>query len=175
MSLLYLCYNIIYIRKETKHMIALIVAYSNNKVIGLNGKMPWNLPGDLKRYKELTMGNAIVMGRKTYESIGRPLEGRLNIVISKTNNYSADNLITVCSLSEAVKQAGTKDIFISGGNRVYSEALPYCEKLFVTQIDVDIKGDTFFPTFNESIYDISEDGYFDNEQYPYRFLTYTKK
>ncbi len=156
-------------------MIALIVAYSKNKVIGKNNKMPWHLPNELKHFKEITMGGAVVMGRKTFESIAEPLEGRLNIVISTTGKYSADNLITVGSLNEALEKANGKDIYISGGALVYKEALPYCEKLFVTEIDAHIEGDTFFPEFDESLYEKEVSDYHNNEQYPYRFIVYTKK
>lgn len=156
-------------------MIALIVAYSKNKVIGKNNKMPWHLPNELKHFKEITMGGAVVMGRKTFESIGEPLEGRLNIIISTSKKYSADNLITVGSLNEAFERAKGKDIYISGGAMVYKEALPYCEKLFVTEIDAHIEGDTFFPEFDESLYEKEVGDYYNDEQFPYRFIVYTKK
>ena len=102
-------------------MIYLIAAYSRNMVIGKNGRIPWNLKDDKKRFKELTMGNVVVMGRRTYEEIGRPLPGRVNVVVSSSGEY--EGCINVRSLDEALKKFSDRDIYIAGGARLYREAL----------------------------------------------------
>ena len=119
-------------------MIALIVAYDRDKVIGKDGKIPWRLEGEQKRFRRLTLGNVVIMGRKTYEEIGRPLPERETVVISKTANFDAENCRTAVSLEEALKMAGDRDVFISGGAALYAEALPLCEKLFITDIDASL-------------------------------------
>lgn len=155
-------------------MVSLIVAYGNNKVIGNLGKMPLDIKGELKRFKELTTGNVVIMGRRTYESIGRPLPDRMNIVISNTKEYNEVNVKTAKSLEEAIRMAGDKEIYISGGSRVYEEALSMVEKMYITEVDITIDGDTYFPEFDESrfIKEINEkvDG-----EIPYVYVTYTRK
>ena len=122
-------------------MTAIIAAYTKNaRVIGKNGKIPWNIPDDLKRFKRLTTGNAVIMGRKTFESIGKPLADRLNIVISRTKTFTGENCITVNSLERALEEAkerGFSTVFICGGETIYAEALPYCTTLYLTEIDAD--------------------------------------
>lgn len=153
-------------------MIALIVAYDKNRVIGKDGKIPWKIEGEQKRFKELTLGNTVIMGRRTYEEIGRPLPGRQTIVISKTANFDGDNCKTVKSLDEALKIA-KGDIFISGGASLYREALPFCEKLYITEIEASFDGDVFFPVFNKSKYKKEVVKKISGE-IPYTYLTYTK-
>ena len=155
-------------------MIALIVAYSKNRVIGLNGKIPWNIKGEKSRFKELTTGNAVIMGRRTFEEIGKPLPNRTTIVISNTKTFSADNCFTARSLDEAIKLASNKDIFISGGERLYQEALPIVEKMFITEVDYETEGDTFFPQFDASLFTKEINASFSGK-IPYTYLTYTRK
>ncbi len=126
-------------------MIALIVAYAKNQVIGNKGCIPWKIKGEQKRFKELTTGNVVVMGRRSYEEIGKPLPNRTTIVISNTLKIDGENCMTAKSLEEAIKLAGNRDIYISGGAKLYEEALPFVEKMYITEIDYDIDGDTFFP------------------------------
>jgi dihydrofolate reductase len=154
-------------------MIALVVAYDKNKAIGKDGKMPWNIPGELKRYRELTTGNTIIMGRRTYESVGYPLPNRVNIVITTTIDH-IDGCIVAKSLDEAITLAGNDDIYISGGAGVYREALPLVEKMYITEIDAEYEADTFFPDFDESLFtkEIHET-YYEEEKYTY--VTYTRK
>ena len=136
-------------------MISLIVARSKNNVIGKNGKIPWNIKGEQKQFKELTTGNTVVMGRKTYEEIGHPLLNRMNIIVSRTVTYSFENLVTVNSLQKAIEYAGDSNIFIAGGYNLFKEALPLVDKMFITEVCLNIKdGDTFFPKFNEEDFDI---------------------
>lgn len=155
-------------------MIGLIVAYDKNRVIGNRSSMPWKIPGEQKRFKELTLGNTVVMGKHTYEEIGHPLSNRFNIIVSSTMLYTANNCMTVSNLSEGLRLATTKDIYIAGGSRLYEEVLPYVEKMFITEIHIEVIGDTYFPYFNESDF-IKEVNEHNNESVPYTYYTYTRK
>lgn len=155
-------------------MISLIVAYANNRVIGNKGCIPWKIKGEQKRFRELTTGNVVIMGRRSYEEIGRPLPNRTTIVVSNTKNYNSENCFTVKSLDEAIKLAGDRDIYISGGARLYEEALPIVEKMYITEIDYDIEGDTFFPEFDREQFEREVNEIVDGEL-PYTYVTYTKK
>ena len=138
-------------------MISLIVAFAKNNVIGKDGKIPWNIEGEQSRFKELTTNNIVIMGRKTFEEIyqklQKPLPNRINIVISKTKKYDFENCFTFDSLDDALdfckKTFSQKDIFISGGAALYQKALPIVEKMYITEIDLEVPGDTFFPKFLE--------------------------
>ena len=155
-------------------MIALIVAFANNQVIGNKGCIPWKIKGEQKRFKELTTGNVVIMGRRSYEEIGRPLPNRRTIVVSGTKNFDAENCYTAKSLEEAIKLAGDKNIYISGGARLYEEALPLVEKMYITEIDCDIEGDTYFPEFDKDMFKKEINERFDGE-IPYTYVTYTRK
>ncbi|MDF2513392.1 MAG: dfrF [Herbinix sp.] len=155
-------------------MIALIVAYANNQVIGNLGYIPWKIKGEQKRFKELTTGNVVVMGRRSYEEIGRPLPNRMTIVISNTKNYDDADIKTVRTLEEAIEMAGDKDVFISGGARLYEEALPIIEKMYITEINLDIEGDTYFPPFDKNQFTKEINQMFDGD-IPYAYVTYTKR
>ncbi|MBR2595349.1 MAG: dihydrofolate reductase [Solobacterium sp.] len=133
-------------------MIALIAAMARNRVIGKDGKIPWDLPQDRQYFRDLTMGQAVVMGRRTYEEIGYPLPGRLTIVVSSTMDYQGEGLLTVSSLEEAISAADGHDVFIAGGTCLYAEALPLADFLYLTEIDADYEGDTLFPEFAEEEY-----------------------
>lgn len=158
-------------------MISLIVAYTKNgQVIGNNGKLPWNIPGELDRFKFLTTNNVVIMGRITYEEIGRPLPNRFNIVISSTKEYKEKNLITVTSLEKAINYAKTKNyknIYIIGGKSVYEKALKYCETLYITEIEQDYSGNITFPDFDKSLYK-KEQVLHVEKPVPYTYYTYTK-
>ena len=141
-------------------MIGLIVARSINNVIGKNGCIPWNIEGEKQQFKELTTGNVVVMGRKTYEEIGHPLPGRKTIVVSRSKNFTGDNLKTAASVKEALALAETEyrncDVFIAGGFEVYKEAIPYVDVMYITEIQINIEnGDVFFPEFDKSEFDFS--------------------
>lgn len=155
-------------------MIALIVAYANNHVIGNKGCIPWKIKGEQKRFRELTTDNVVIMGRRSYEEIGRPLPNRTTIVVSNTNNYNGENCFTAKSLDEAIKMAGDRDIFISGGARLYEEALPLVEKMYITEIGCDVEGDTFFPEFNKEQFEREVNEIVDGEL-PYTYVTYIRK
>lgn len=159
-------------------MIGLIVAYTNNMVIGNKGQIPWRIKGEQRRFKELTTGNVVIMGRRSYDEIGRPLPNRFTIVVSKTADYKADNCITVGSLDEAIEYARTnmpdKNIYLSGGAGIYKEGLPLADKLYVTEVELETEGDTFFPEFDKSMYDKTVDERVEGE-IPYTYVTYTRK
>lgn len=154
-------------------MISLIVAYTRNRVIGNKGKIPWRIKGEQKRFKELTTGNVVIMGRRSYEEIGRPLPDREMIIISTTKKFEGGNLRTVASLEEALALAKDKEVYISGGAQVYEEALLLAEKLYITEIDAEIEGDRFFPEFDESQYQKEIVERVEGE-IPYTYVTYTK-
>lgn len=167
-------------------MLAIIVAYAHNRVIGNKGQIPWQIDEDKKHFKELTTGNVIVMGRRTYEEIGRPLPNRHNIVVSTTATYTAANCTTVTSLQAALDYAAKnfpdKTIFICGGASLYREALTLAQKLYITKIDADFSGDTFFPAFNEEDYiveQLPQSEFVQNSAEhpvpPYSFYLYTRK
>ena len=159
-------------------MIGLIVAYTKNRVIGNKGAIPWRIKGEQRRFKELTTGNVVIMGRKSYEEIGRPLPNRFTIVVSRTANFEAENCVTVPTLNDAIEYAKKnrpdENIYLSGGAGIYKEGLPLAEKLFITEVDAVIEGDTFFPEFDESKYEKTVDEEVDGE-IPYVYVTYTKK
>lgn len=136
-------------------MIALIAAIAENRVIGKDGRMPWHIPEDLRYFKRLTLGNVLIMGRRTYEVLGRPFPERLNIVLSTTQNFDAENCMTVPSMEEALRAAGDRDIFIIGGEGVFRRCLPMADMLFLTEIERAYDGDTFFPEFSASEFEKS--------------------
>ncbi|MBR1852588.1 MAG: dihydrofolate reductase [Lachnospiraceae bacterium] len=137
-------------------MLGLIVARSNNNVIGKNGSIPWKIKGEQKQFRELTTGNIVVMGRKSYEEIGHPLPNRQNIIVSTTKQYAGDNLVTVGSLQEAIAIAGDRDIYVAGGYRLFAEALPLVDKMYITEVDMIVEdGDVFFPEFDADEFEMT--------------------
>ena len=137
-------------------MIGLIVARSKNNVIGKNGQIPWKIKGEQKQFRELTTGNAVIMGRKSYEEIGHPLPNRMNIVVSRIANYTGENLVTVKSLQEAIEAAGDVDVYVAGGYGLFLEAISMVDKMYITEIDIEIEdGDVFFPEFDKNNFDIT--------------------
>jgi dihydrofolate reductase len=131
---------------QERPRIALIVAMARNRVIGKGGALPWRLPEDLKRFRSLTMGHPIIMGRKTYDSIGRPLPGRRNIVISRQPGLVIDGVETAASLQAALKMvADAGEVFVIGGQQIYQAALPIADRIELTRIDRDFEGDVLFP------------------------------
>ena len=157
-------------------MIALIAAFSKqNRVIAKDSKIPWKIDGELERFKRLTTNNVVIMGRNTFEEIGKPLPKRINIVISRTKNFIEENLFTVSSFEESfsLAQSFKKDIFFIGGEEIFKKSLPLCEKLFLTEIFDFYDGDRFFPLFDETKYTAIIEK--NDEKNGYRYLTYTKK
>ncbi|WP_339892680.1 dihydrofolate reductase [Neptuniibacter pectenicola] len=137
--------------------LAVIVAQDKNRAIGINNKLPWHLPEDLRYFKRVTMGKPIIMGRKTFESIGRPLPGRVNIVVSRQKAYAPDGVKVVGSLDEAAELAesiclidGAEEAMIIGGAQIYSQAIEKADRLYLTEVDAEINGDAWFPEFDRS-------------------------
>ena len=129
--------------------ISLIVAMASNRTIGLNNKMPWHLSADLKKFKQITMGSPIVMGRKTFESIGKPLPGRSNIIISRNLSYQQRDCLVFDNIDKAITACLEYDeIFVIGGATLYKTMLPRANTLYITQINTEFTGDTFFPVIN---------------------------
>lgn len=127
-------------------LITLIVAIARNRAIGHDNQLLWHLPGDLPRFKKLTMGAPIIMGRKTWDSIGKPLPGRRNIVVSRNPWLQLDGAETVRSLEAGLALCvGAPEIFVIGGAQIYTQAMPCADKLLVTEVDKDAEGDAFFP------------------------------
>jgi len=132
--------------------LAIIVAQAENRVIGTNNKLPWHLPEDLRYFKQVTMSKPIIMGRKTYESIGRPLPGRTNIVISRQSDYAPDGVRVVASLEVAMELAesisvidGAEEVMVIGGAQIYEQALAVADRLYLTQVHASVEGDAWFP------------------------------
>jgi dihydrofolate reductase len=159
--------------------LSLIVAVSRNGVIGLDNQLPWHLPEDLKYFKSVTMGKPIVMGRKTYDSIGRPLPGRTNIVITRDPSWHADGVMVAQSLesaldmgSKASAEAGVEEVMVIGGEQIYRMTLPAADRLYLTQVDADVEGDAFFPELDTAQWHhINEQLPMLTDTHPYRFLT----
>lgn len=137
-------------------MISLIVAHDTNYVIGYENGMPWHLPGDLKYFKEKTMGKPMIMGRKTFESIGRPLPGRRNIVITRDENYQANGIEVVTSLEGALALAGdVPEIMIIGGEQIFRLSMDIADRLYITKINHSFNGDTYFPNYEQDFVQVS--------------------
>ncbi len=130
-------------------LISIIAAMAENRVIGRNNALPWHLPEDLKRFKRLTLGHAVIMGRRNYESIARPLPGRRNIVVTRHPDYAAPGCVVVHSLDEALSAAGDdEEIFVIGGAELYAQFLPRAARLYLTLVHAEVDGDTLFPAFD---------------------------
>ena len=139
-------------------IISLIAAVSDNGVIGLDGKIPWRLPADLKLFKQLTMDHTLILGRKTYQSIGRPLPGRKMVVLSRQTGFIAPGCLIVPSLEQALDTAranGETEAFIGGGAVVYAQALPLADRIYLSRVHAVVAGDTFFPAFDETYWQVT--------------------
>jgi dihydrofolate reductase len=131
--------------------LSIIVAMSENRVIGKDNAIPWHLPGDLPRFKRITMGHPIIMGRKNYESIGRVLPGRTNIIITRQADYHIDGAIICSSVDEALAQCdGEQEIFIIGGGEIYTQTIDRADRIYLTTIHEHVDGNVYFPEFDEA-------------------------
>ena len=133
-------------------IISLIVAMDSRRGIGIENRLPWRLPADLKRFRELTMGHHLIVGRKTYESIGKPLPGRQMVIITRDPNYRADGCFVAHSLEEALDRAraqGESEAFIGGGAEIYAQTLPYADRIYLTVVEAEVQADVFLPKWNE--------------------------
>lgn len=137
--------------------ISIIVAAAANNVIGRDGGLPWHLPEDLRRFKELTLGKPLLMGRKTHESIGRPLPGRQNIVLTRQTGYEATGCKVVGTIESALAIAkGAEELMVIGGNAVYEMMLPLCERIYLTRVHEAVDGDTFFPEIDTNHWQLTD-------------------
>jgi dihydrofolate reductase len=133
-------------RDAQRAVVSLIVAMDRNRVIGAGRRLPWHIPEDLKRFRRLTLGHHVVMGRKTWESIGRPLPGRTNIVLTRQPGFRAEGAHVVSCLDDALRlAAGDMEVFVIGGAQIYALALPCADRAYVTEIDAAFSGDVWFP------------------------------
>lgn len=163
--------------------LSMIVAQGKNRVIGVDGDLPWHLSEDLKYFKKTTMGKPIIMGRKTYDSIGRPLPGRPNIVITRNDSFQAENVDICSTIEEAVNlgkkyaaELDKKEVMIIGGAQIYATALPHATRLYITEVDLAPEGDAYFPEFDKADWQevFSEEHATTDESPSYRFVTYEK-
>lgn len=142
-------------------MLSLIVAVADNGVIGVENRLPWRAPADLARFKQLTMGKPIVMGRKTFDSLGRVLPGRPHVVVSRQTLQLPENCLCVHSMVDAIAKAeelvdATDEIMVIGGAEIYAQALPFADRVYLTRVHVQPEGDAFFPALDESVWKVIE-------------------
>lgn len=162
-------------------ILSLIAAIGKNNELGKENKLLFSLPEDMKHFKEVTTGHPVLMGRKTFESIGRPLPNRRNIVITRDMNYQADGIEVVHSLDEALEQSKNteEEIFVIGGGEMYKQALPFADKLYLTFVETSVdNADTFFPEFDANEWEeVSKERHEadDKHQWPFTFVEYKRK
>ncbi|SES79354.1 dihydrofolate reductase [Oceanobacillus limi] len=161
-------------------MISLLVAMDRNQVIGVNNDLPWRLPNDLKFFKELTVGNTIIMGRKTFDSIGRALPKRRNVVLSRNQISFPESVEVIRDIETIVEwnnQNPNEEYFVIGGAVLFEQLLPYADRMYITWIDYDFSGDTYFPTFSLSDWELTskvKGERNENNPYDYYFLQYDR-
>lgn len=159
-------------------MISIIVAMDRNRVIGKDNKLPWRLPADLAYFRKITMGHPVLMGRKTHESIGKPLPGRENVVITRNSDYAAEGCVVVNSLINAVERDINENIFIIGGTNIIIQSLSITDKIYLTYIDHEFEGDVYLPELNPDVWieTSREQGIQDEKNpYVYYFLVYERR
>ncbi len=154
-------------------MLSLIVAASENNVIGSHGKTPWHLKDDITLFRNLTIGKTIILGRKTFESIGHPLEGRQNIVLTSTKGIENKEVVVAHSISDAIKKSKSKDIYVVGGGQIFQEAEHYADKIYLTRVHETIEGDTFFKFDTRQWREVSRQEFAadSNNDYDFSFIT----
>ncbi|MGD8111903.1 type 3 dihydrofolate reductase [Vibrio sp. TRT 17S01] len=158
-------------------IISMIAAMADNRIIGKNNEMPWHLPADFQWFRRCTMGKPVVMGRKTYESIGRPLPGRMNIVLSRDAALEIDGVTCVTSIDEAIQAVGEiEELMIIGGGAIYQACLPMANKLYLTHINANLDGDTQFPQWGTDFKESYSETYSadDKNAYDMRFVILEK-
>lgn len=161
-------------------MTAIVVAAAENNVIGKDNGLVWHLPADLRHFKQITMGHPILMGRKTYESIGKPLPGRTSVIVTSQEDYAADGCLVAHSLQEAIEQAKALDenIYIIGGAEIYKKALPLTDTIYLTRLHHVFDGDVYFPELDEKEWETVEQEHHEPDEknkYSYSFLTLKRR
>ncbi len=167
-------------------VISLIVAHSSNRVIGIDGQLPWHIPDDLKYFKAITIGKPIIMGRKTFDSIGKPLPGRLNIIITKNTDLIIEECVVVNNLEAAITEAKNylkmqdseqEEIFIIGGAQIFKQSMQFVNKIYITEVHAEYAGDVFFGELSSNDWiEVSRDLHdSENDKIPFSFVIYKKK
>jgi dihydrofolate reductase len=157
--------------------LSLIVAIAKNGVIGVNNTLPWHLPEDLKRFKALTMGHHIVMGRKTYDSLGRLLPGRTTVIVTRNKNYHVEGALIAHSLQEALSQCADDDeVFLIGGAELYQAGLTLADKLYITEIDLEVEGDAHFPPIPYAEFkEVAREAHVSEKGMKFNYVIYQRK
>ncbi len=161
--------------------LSLIAAVANNNVIGSENRLIWHMPADLKHFKELTMGHTLIMGRKTFESIGKPLKGRKIIVVTSQENYDAQGEEVAPTVKDAIKMVKhEKEVFVAGGSEIYKQTMDlyHTRRMYITRIFAKFEGDAFFPEIDPEkweLIEMEEHEADEKNKYPYAFMTYKKK
>ncbi len=160
-----------------KKRLTLIAAMGKNRAIGLDGRMPWHLPAELQHFKKATMGKAIVMGRKTWQAIGRPLPGRQNIVVSRNPDFHAEGVDLATSLADAIAMSQSDEVMIVGGGQLYALALPLASRMVLTLIDIEPEADTWFPEWDEKEWSLTSERHFpvdEKNKLAYRIVEFNR-
>ncbi len=157
--------------------LSLIVAIANNGVIGIDNTLPWHLPEDLKRFKALTMGHHIIMGRKTYDSLGRLLPGRTTVIVTRNADYQVEGALIAHSLEQAIALCGNDDeVFLIGGAELYQAGLSLADKLYITEIDLEVAGDAHFPQINHAQWqETAREAHVSEKGLKFSYVTYQRK
>ena len=157
--------------------LSIIVAIANNQVIGINNTLPWHLPEDLKRFRALTTGHHIIMGRKTYESLGRLLPGRTTVIVTRNKDYQLEGALIAHSLEDAVALCQNDDeVFLIGGAELYQDGLKLADKLYITEVDLTVDGDAFFPEFDLNLWqEASREAHTSAQGLLFSYITYMRK
>ncbi len=162
-------------------ILSIVAAVANNNVIGSENRLIWHMPADLRHFKELTMGHTLIMGRKTFESIGKPLKGRKTIVVTSRKNYKPEGAETAQSVRDAIRMVKQeKEVFVTGGSEIYEQTIDlyHTRRMYITRIYANFEGDAFFPDIDPEKWELMEMEEYEADeknQYPYAFMTYKKK
>lgn len=158
-------------------MISLMVAHDPNRVIGINNELPWHIPEDLAYFKKHTVGKSIIMGRNTFESIGRPLPKRKNIVVTRNKDYHADGIQIVHDLDKAIEQGKGlhEEIMVIGGEQIFRSILPKADRLYITLVQKEFEGDTFFPEYGDEWKLVSKSDHLSSTGIPFSYLVFERK
>jgi dihydrofolate reductase len=159
-------------------IVSLVAAMAENRVIGRAGGLPWRLPDDLKRFKRLTVDHTVIMGRKTFDEIKRPLANRRNVVITRNPDFRPPGVTVVPSLDEALALGATEDeVFVVGGGEIYRQAVPYADRIYLTVVHASLAGDTTFPSLDDGAWALAEEEFHPADaghQYPFTFRRYQR-